>query len=160
VEGESGPEEDQGEQQNEQEESHAATLTPSISAAIPVDVLQSEDVARGGSITRRAGTNVVDVGLASALPGTANGDQGGSMVGGLVASIIVFGVGAVLDFAVTTTTEQHGFDVQTVGVILMVIGVIGAVLSLIALLATSFRRHRTVIDDGRGHVVRREDANY
>ena len=82
------------------------------------------------------------------------------MVGGLVASIIVFGVGAVLDFAVTTTTEQHGFDVQTVGVILMVIGAIGAVLSLIALLATSFRRHRTVIDDGRGHVVRREDVNY
>jgi hypothetical protein len=82
------------------------------------------------------------------------------MVGGLVASIIVFGVGAVLDFAVTTSTEQHGFDVHTVGVILMVIGAVGAVLALIGLLATSFRRHRTVIDDGRGNVIRRQDTNY
>jgi hypothetical protein len=80
------------------------------------------------------------------------------MVGGLVASIIAFAVGAVLDFALTVSPDQHGFNVHTVGVILMIVGVVGAVLSLIGMLATGFRRHRTVVDDGRGNVVRRDDT--
>jgi predicted lysophospholipase L1 biosynthesis ABC-type transport system permease subunit len=80
------------------------------------------------------------------------------MASGLVASIVAFAVGAILDFAVTTTTEQHGFNIHTVGVILMVVGVVGAVLSLIGLLGTNVRRHRTVIDDGRGNVVTRQDS--
>ncbi len=80
------------------------------------------------------------------------------MVGGLAASIIAFAVGAVLDFAVTASPYQHGFNIHTVGIILMIVGAVGAVLSLIALMGTSFRRHRTVVDDGRGTVVRREDT--
>ena len=82
------------------------------------------------------------------------------MAAGLVASIIAFAVGAVLDFAVTVSTDQHGFDVHTVGVILMIVGAVGAVLSVIAFVATGgvFRRHRTVVDDGRGTVVRRDDT--
>jgi hypothetical protein len=80
------------------------------------------------------------------------------MVGGLVASIIAFATGAVLDFALTTTPYQHGFNVRTVGVILMIVGAVGAALSLIGLLGTGIRRHRTVIDDGRGNVVRRDDT--
>jgi predicted lysophospholipase L1 biosynthesis ABC-type transport system permease subunit len=80
------------------------------------------------------------------------------MVGGLVASIVAFAVGAVLDFAVTVSPYQHGFNIHTVGIILMIVGAVGAVLSLIGLLSTNFRRHRTVIDDGRGNVVRRDDT--
>ncbi len=82
------------------------------------------------------------------------------MAAGLVASIIAFAVGAVLDFALTVNSDQHGFNVHTVGVILMVVGAVGAVVSIVGYLAggTMGRRHRTVVDDGQGNVVRREDT--
>lgn len=81
------------------------------------------------------------------------------MAGGLVASIIAFAVGAVLDFAVTASPDQHGFNIHTVGIILMIVGVAGAILSLIPLVAGGGpRRHRTTVDDGQGHVVRRDDT--
>jgi hypothetical protein len=80
------------------------------------------------------------------------------MIGGLATSIVVFAVGAVLDFAVTVNPNQHGFNIHTVGIILMIVGAVGAVLSLIAGLSSGMRRHRTVIDDGQGNVVRREDT--
>jgi hypothetical protein len=80
------------------------------------------------------------------------------MIGGLVASLIVFAVGAILDFAVTASQYQHGFNIRTVGVILMIVGGVGAVLSLIAFLFNGGRRHRMVVDDGRGNVIRREDT--
>jgi hypothetical protein len=82
------------------------------------------------------------------------------MASGLVASIIAFAVGAILDFAVTTSTEQHGFDIHTVGVILMIVGAVGAVFSIIGLVSTNMRHHRTVVDDGRGNVVTRQDSTY
>jgi uncharacterized membrane protein len=80
------------------------------------------------------------------------------MIGGLVASLIVFAVGAILDFAVTASQYQHGFNIRTVGVILMIVGAVGAFLSLVAVVFAGSRRHRTVVDDGRGNVVRREDT--
>jgi len=80
------------------------------------------------------------------------------MVGGLVASIISFAVGAVLDFAVTVNPNQHGFNVHTIGIILMIVGAVGALLSIIGLVSTNFRRHRTVTDDGRGNVMQRDDT--
>ena len=81
------------------------------------------------------------------------------MASGLVASIIAFAVGAVLDFALTVSPDQHGFNVHTVGVILMIVGVVGAIFSLIALFAGNGpRRHRTVVDDGQGHVARRDET--
>jgi hypothetical protein len=80
--------------------------------------------------------------------------------GGLVVSIIVFAVGAILDWAVTVSTYQHGFNVNKVGVILMIVGVVGAVLSIIMMVLDNTRRHRTVVDDGQGNVVRRVDSNY
>jgi hypothetical protein len=78
--------------------------------------------------------------------------------GGLVTSIVVFAVGAVLRFAVTVNTLQHGFNVHTIGVILMIVGAVGAVLSLIGIAMASTGRRRTVIDDGRGNIVRRDDS--
>jgi hypothetical protein len=65
-----------------------------------------------------------------------------------------------LDFGVTVNPDQHGFNVNKVGVILMIVGVVGAVLSLIAMLAGNTRRHRTVVDDGQGNVVRQVDSTY
>ena len=79
--------------------------------------------------------------------------------GGLVASVIVFGVGAILDWAVTEP-YQHGFNINKVGWILMIVGVIGAILSVIVMVAGNMRRRRTVVDDGRGNVVRRVDSTY
>lgn len=82
---------------------------------------------------------------------------------GIGISILVFAVGAILDFAITTNPYQHGFNLNAVGVILMIVGGIGFLLSLIFWGAGDFggwygpRRRRTVIDDGRGNVVRRED---
>ena len=43
-------------------------------------------------------------------------------------SLFLLAVGAVLRFAVTVST--HGFNLHTVGVILMVVGVVGLLISL------------------------------
>ena len=81
------------------------------------------------------------------------------MASGLVASLIVIAVGAILDFAVTVSPNQHGFNVNTVGVILLIIGIIGAIASVAMFgWGSGPRRHRTLIDDGNGNVVRREDT--
>jgi hypothetical protein len=45
------------------------------------------------------------------------------MAGSLVASLVIFAVGAVLDVALTASPDQHGFDLQRVGVILMIVEV-------------------------------------
>ncbi len=84
------------------------------------------------------------------------------MAAGLVASIIAFAVGAVLDFALTVSSDQHGFNVHTVGVILMIAGAVGVALSLIGFVAGGgvFHKHRTVVDDGHGTVMQREDTSF
>ena len=79
--------------------------------------------------------------------------------GGLVTSIVVFAVGAILDWAVTEP-YQHGFNINKVGWILMVVGVVGAVVSIVVMAAGNSRRRRTVVDDGQGNVVRRVDSTY
>jgi hypothetical protein len=48
---------------------------------------------------------------------------------GISASIVLIALGAILAFAVTTTVS--GIEIQTVGWILMVVGVIGLITSLI-----------------------------
>jgi hypothetical protein len=64
---------------------------------------------------------------------------------GMVFSTISIAVGAVMYWGVTTT-QNHGFRLSTVGVILMVVGVIGLVVSSIVF-ATGRRQagsgHRT-----------------
>lgn len=82
------------------------------------------------------------------------------MIGSFVASLIVFTVGAVLDFAVTTSPYQHGVNIRTVGLILMIVGAIGAVVSLASFAFSGRRRRRTVVQDGRGNVIRREEDSY
>jgi len=51
-------------------------------------------------------------------------------------------------------------NLNTVGVILMIVGVVGAIASpaFFGLGSGGIRRHNTLIDDGNGNVVRREDS--
>lgn len=48
---------------------------------------------------------------------------------GLGTSIFLIAVGAILDFAVNVNVQ--GFSIHNVGVILMIVGVLGAILSMI-----------------------------
>ncbi len=47
---------------------------------------------------------------------------------GIGTSIVVFAIGAILKFA--TTVHSASFNIQTIGVILMIVGAIGFLLSL------------------------------
>ncbi|HEV2921992.1 MAG TPA: DUF6458 family protein [Actinomycetota bacterium] len=60
------------------------------------------------------------------------------------ASIFLLVIGAILTFAVNVTTE--GFNINTVGVILMVAGVVGLLLSLLFWSNFSPYRRRRVVD--------------
>jgi len=64
---------------------------------------------------------------------------------GMVFSTIAIAAGAVMYWAVTTT-QNHGFRLSTVGVILMIVGAVGLVISTV-IFATSRRpagnRNRT-----------------
>ena len=66
---------------------------------------------------------------------------------GIGVSLILIAVGAVLAFAVNVTTS--GFDINTVGYILLVVGIIGALISL-AFWSTwgGFGGRRTVVTEG------------
>jgi Domain of unknown function (DUF6458) len=65
-------------------------------------------------------------------------------------SIFLIAVGAILRYAVTATVS--GIDITTVGLILMIVGIAGLVLSLFYMLAWGPRRGRVV----RDRVVERE----
>ena len=71
---------------------------------------------------------------------------------GIGTSILLIAVGAILKYAVTASVS--GVELQTVGVILMVAGIIGLVLSLIWM-AMAGRRRTAVVDD-----VPRRDVVY
>jgi len=66
-------------------------------------------------------------------------------------SIFLIALGAILKFAVTATVA--GIDIQTAGVILMVVGLIGLVLSLLQTMVWSDRRRHsadaTVVEERR-----------
>jgi hypothetical protein len=47
---------------------------------------------------------------------------------GIVASMLLVAVGAIMRFAVSV--QGHGFNVHTTGVILMIVGIVGAVISI------------------------------
>jgi hypothetical protein len=68
---------------------------------------------------------------------------------GIGVSLILIAVGAILTWAVNTTVS--GVDINTIGVILMVVGAIGIVLSLMFWSSwggtAGARRRTTVVDD-------------
>jgi hypothetical protein len=67
---------------------------------------------------------------------------------GVGSSIVVFAVGAILRFAVTVSSTH--FNVATIGVILMIVGAVGFVVSLIFWSSWGgfggYRRDRTIVD--------------
>jgi Domain of unknown function (DUF6458) len=60
-------------------------------------------------------------------------------------SIFLIAVGAVLAFAVTATVA--GINIQTAGVILIVVGAIGLLISLLMETVWADRRRRSAIED-------------
>ena len=82
---------------------------------------------------------------------------------GIGISVVIGAIGAILRYAFTGPVNQQGFDLHTGGVILMIVGIVGVVLSM--LFWSNFapfgrsrisRREEIVSRDGResGHVVR------
>jgi hypothetical protein len=71
---------------------------------------------------------------------------------GLPVSLILIAVGAVLAWAVSVDT--NGFNVNTIGYILLVVGIIGALLSMVFWSTWAgpgywtSRRRTTYVDDG------------
>ena len=65
---------------------------------------------------------------------------------GIGTSLFLIAVGAVLRFAVTVNTS--GFNLHTIGMILMVVGIIGVLLSLAFWSSWGgFNRSTTVVED-------------
>ncbi len=72
---------------------------------------------------------------------------------GIGTSIFLIAVGAILKYAVTA--DVSGVDINTVGVILMVAGVVGLLVSLFWMTIWADRRRRVVADPvARDGVVR------
>jgi predicted membrane channel-forming protein YqfA (hemolysin III family) len=76
------------------------------------------------------------------------------------ASIFLLVIGAILTFAVNVTTE--GFNINTVGIILMVAGVVGLLLSLLFWSSFSPYRRRASVAYPEERVVeeRRIERDY
>lgn len=70
-------------------------------------------------------------------------------------SIFLIALGAILKFAVTASVA--GFEIQTAGTILIVVGVIGLIVSILLLTVGSDRRRRVVEEDRT--VVRDRDRD-
>ncbi len=66
------------------------------------------------------------------------------------ASIFLIALGAILKYAVDVTVS--GIEIQTIGLILMIAGVVGLVISLFLL--TQADRRRPVVYEDRDPVVR------
>ena len=82
---------------------------------------------------------------------------------GVGTSIVLIAVGAILRFAVSVTTT--GFNLHTVGLILMIVGALGLVLSIFFWSSwggfgggagDGYRRQRRVTQDGAGGYVEDE----
>ena len=66
------------------------------------------------------------------------------------ASIFLIALGAILKYAVDVTVS--GIEIQTIGLILMIAGVVGLIIGLFLL--TQHRDRRAVVYDDRDPVVR------
>ncbi len=83
---------------------------------------------------------------------------------GLGTSLLLIAVGAILRFAVSVTTT--GFNIHTIGVILMIVGVVGLVISLFFWSSwggvgarRGYSRERRVTSDGQGGYIDEERGN-
>lgn len=83
---------------------------------------------------------------------------------GVGTSIVLIAVGAILRFAVSVTTT--GFNIHTIGVILMIVGAVGLVISMIFWSswggfggARGYRRERRVTSDGAGGFIEEDRGN-
>jgi hypothetical protein len=70
---------------------------------------------------------------------------------GIGVSIFLMAVGAILAFAVTVPTD--GIELDTVGVILMILGLVGLLASLVWWEDWTPRRRRTLAYDDEGDVI-------
>ncbi len=71
---------------------------------------------------------------------------------GIGTSLFLIAVCAILEFAVHPT-NSHGFDINTIGLILMIIGILGFIASLIFWNSWGgwgggYRRRTTYVDEG------------
>jgi Domain of unknown function (DUF6458) len=79
-------------------------------------------------------------------------------------SILLIAVGAILRFAVSVTTS--GFNLHTIGWILIAVGVLGLVLSMVfwsswgGFGGGSYHRQRRVARDGAGGYVEEERGGF
>lgn len=72
---------------------------------------------------------------------------------GIGVSIFLLALGAILAFAVRA--QAQGFDVNTVGVILMIVGGVGLLASMMFLAPWApYRRDRTVLREESSHTHR------
>ena len=59
---------------------------------------------------------------------------------GIGTSLVLIAIGAILRFAITVSTSAHGFDIHTIGIILMIVGLIGLLISLLWVVMLRDRR--------------------
>jgi hypothetical protein len=81
---------------------------------------------------------------------------------GIAMSIVVFAVGAILRFA--TTVHTTNWNIHSIGVILMIVGAVGFVVSLIFWgswggFSGSSRRRRTTYREADGTIVQEDHTS-
>lgn len=62
---------------------------------------------------------------------------------GIGTSLFLIALGAILRFAVHVTA--HGFNIHTIGIILIIVGIVGLLISLLWMTVWSDRRRREVV---------------
>jgi len=74
---------------------------------------------------------------------------------GITTSLVLIAAGAIMRFAVTA--QASGFSVHTVGVILMIVGIVGAILSIAFWASWGGFRRGTVVET-RAPMVERDET--
>lgn len=86
----------------------------------------------------------------------AGRNPGYHVVMALGTSLFLIAVGAILRYAVSDSLE--GIDIPTIGLILMIVGIVGLLISLFTMTLWDRDRRRGVVEERR--VVERRDPSY